>query len=226
MGHLQAVYVRHGIGELNQLADAVRVALRPERSLAGRPVLVRAHAEYCWLQVQVADTRDLHELAAFLSRSLRREVVALELYTVVDFFAYSRWSSGHPHRKLVYGDPEEGLWSVVEGQPEAWEDSVLFHADDLGQFSGRVALDRQALLVYRARRVRSGAHLPFVSTRCAGREIAEALQLPGFPKDLQPGSRPAYWSLEKTLLRPSLRDYLNVLRLFRSESSPPRRRDA
>jgi len=80
--------------------------------------------------------------------------------------------------------------------------------------------------VYGARQVQSGAHLPFVSTSSAGREIAESLRLPGFPKDLQPGSRPAYWSLEKTLLRPSLRDYLDVLRLFRLDPSPQRRRDA
>lgn len=73
-------------------------------------------------------TTDVSELPAYATDS--SELVFLSFHSVVEAFYYKHVVDGESQRELKYGCMEQGVWEIVNGSPEDWEENA-FDDDDI-----------------------------------------------------------------------------------------------
>jgi len=152
----------------------------------------RVHSEvgnpYCvvlWAKEDFVPPDDVLEA---LSRELSTETLWLAWQKQVDGFAFQRWVSGTPIRRLAYGVERERIWETVEGTPESWEADAFFSPARLTQqlrvrslFPNPSGMsDSELQRVWQEKRLIVGSEEPRLAAISAAWVVARHFRLPGW----------------------------------------------
>jgi len=123
------------------------------------------------------------ELAA-LSERLNTGVIWLGFQSAADAFQFHHWRGGEHLRSLVYGCFEEDrTWERIEGEPEPWENSILFDRHHLVralQYIEDEGERRAVESIYRDQKIVRGHTEPSLDARETARRVAKFFHLPGW----------------------------------------------
>jgi hypothetical protein len=164
------------------------------------PCTARWREPYPWVRMHVFHEY-INPLARRISGELETNVISLQIQTAVDAFLYSRFTNGREARCLVYGENEQGVWEEVRGEPEDWESTIIFKD---GRVSEHFSHDPEASESYEKQVIEEGAFHPTINTSFAAPDLAEALNLPGFSRNISSRKNEKYWTRVEVLRRMGL----------------------
>jgi hypothetical protein len=169
---------------------AIHVRAPKTNSLAARlaqygPQFTEPGSAFCAVELPIREGPSENELADFrrLSRELNTDVLWLGFSSVSDSFRFHHWRFGQELRALAFGWlREQGLWELVEGNPESWERSAFFLPRTLAIWSegAKEAEAQEMKRIWAAAEVREGRFIPPIDARESARAVAEFYGLPGW----------------------------------------------
>jgi hypothetical protein len=123
------------------------------------------------------------------------EAIALAVQTVADLVVYDRFVDGRRVRGLTYAG--EAGWVRVVGEPDPWEERVLFSEGKLAELSEELEEDfedeelaqqkRELERVWKLGRLQEGSARPPADPAGLTRAIEKHFGLPGLGKDARRG---------------------------------------
>jgi len=158
----------------------------------GDPIIARWTEGMPWIQIQGVDDPDSSQLGQRLSQQYMTDSIVFCVQTVVDAFAYWHFRNGRELRCLIFGCKKEGCWETARGEPDDWEDAILFNQEDFNRYYKDDGSERfkEARKIFEGKKIVLGKSYPRFSVL----EIGQRLGLPGFDY-----SKP--WSIECELPR-------------------------
>lgn len=206
MASFAGIFVSAADRPVDEVFTGIRSIIDQRRSDMGGNCIARYREPHPWIQVEV-----FHEyiipLARRISGKLEIEVITLQVQTTADAFLYSRFIDGREVRRLVYGEKEEGMWEDVGGEPEDWETTIIFNGGKVPEHCGD---DPEACEIYEKMIIEEGAFYPSLNTSFATIDLAEALNLPGFTRNITTQSKEQYWTKVEVMQKMSFFERMKI----------------
>lgn len=159
-------------------------------------LLARLRSEHAKVELElpsafacVSADESSEDATAEMSQRYGVEVILLTYSSTTDSFGFTRCVDGRCVRHLSYGQGEEGMWEVAEGEPEPWERDAFFEEAQLQDIDQDSPHRDAAREMFRQGHVRAGSSWPIVDAREAARAVAVHYRLTGWLEDwLEPVS--------------------------------------